>query len=522
VFHAFKPFIKLPAPWNYIMVTGALFGMVCLTLAHLTGALGSALDVPLASACLLLCTTAGSVAVGIPFPWIVAPLVASGGLALYYESRSLREYAIFVLGALLTAGWFVHHHFWFLDVRVGFMHVRTLCELALAALAPALIIPGLLLEQAGRQWVGVLMLAQAELLAVLEEQMYGAHHHEEPGSETMYPGYLVIATSIAGVSAAHALYHLWSLPRWAAWAVATLHLAKLSMLVLPEAYLVLPTAVLALAAGAPLYMYEAPEPGRRRTRLQPWQGVAHALVTLVAVALARFAVFDVVQWAVLGRPHEGVLLGALLVVAAAALLPLVVTCYANNQVRARWGNSSCGHRLTAAVSHALRMPLTPACAHTPAPACPHCCRQAAMRIVVMLGVSGVLLAMLQPPLPRIGGAACPQLPFALCPRLWDERHVPMHDADDVAVWGSGLGRREHWPRWLLVSAAGVGLVGLSGAVPGSRTPLVRLCVAAAVGWLVGDYLALELVPGQAVLQVGEEAWVPVVLAAHLSTRPACC
>jgi hypothetical protein len=124
-----------------------------------------------------------------------------------------------------------------------------------------------------------------------------------------------------------------------------------------------------------------------------------------------------------------------------------------------------------------------------------------VRIVLTIGVGGLLLALLQPPLPRIGGAACPQLPFALCPRLWDERHVPMHGADDVAVWGSGLGRREHWPRWLLVSAAGVGLVGLSGVVPGSRTPLVRLCVGAAVGWLVGDYLALELVPGQPTLQV---------------------
>lgn len=109
--------------------------------------------------------------------------------------------------------------------------------------------------------------------------------------------------------------------------------------------------------------------------------------------------------------------------------------------------------------------------------------------------------MLQPPLPRMGGAACPQLPFALCPRLWDERHVPMHDADDVAIWGSGLGRREHWPRWLLVLAAGVGLLGMSGAVPGSRSALVRLLVAAAVGWLVGEYLALEVVPGQFILQV---------------------
>jgi hypothetical protein len=42
---------------------------------------------------------------------------------------------------------------------------------------------------------------------------------------------------------------------------------------------------------------------------------------------------------------------------------------------------------------------------------------------------------------------------------------------------------------------------MSGAVPGSRSALVRLLVAAGVGWLVGEYLALEVVPGQFVLQV---------------------
>lgn len=325
------PFIKLPAPWNYVAITGALVGLLLLGLAHMTGALGTAMDVTVAGSCLLLCTTAGSLAVGIPFHWLPAPMVAACGLALYYDSRSLQEYSIFVLGAFLTAGWMVHHHFWFLDLKVGFVHLHTVCKLALAALLPALIIPGLVLAHVGRQFVGVLMLVQAELVCVLEEQMFGAHHHEEPGSEIMYPAYLVIATSVAGVAACQALHAIWALPRWANWVVSTLYVAKLSMLVVPEAYLVLPAAVLLLAATAPMYMYEA-EQGKRRVRIRAWQGLAHVLVTLIAVALARFAVFDVVQWAVLGRPHEGVLLGVLLMVAAAALMPLVVTCYSHNQV----------------------------------------------------------------------------------------------------------------------------------------------------------------------------------------------
>jgi hypothetical protein len=77
----------------------------------------------------------------------------------------------------------------------------------------------------------------------------------------------------------------------------------------------------------------------------------------------------------------------------------------------------------------------------------------------------------------------------------------MHEADDAAVWGSGLGRREHWTRWLLVAAVGVGMVGASGAAPGGRAAPVRLLMGAGVGVLVGYFLALEAVPGQELLQV---------------------
>ncbi len=72
--------------------------------------------------------------------------------------------------------------------------------------------------------------------------------------------------------------------------------------------------------------------------------------------------------------------------------------------------------------------------------------QFAQRVLATLALSGVLLVLLQPPLPLRGGARCPALPLALCPRLWDERHVPLHDVEDAEVWGAGLARKEHWPR----------------------------------------------------------------------------
>ena len=54
-------------------------------------------------------------------------------------------------------------------------------------------------------------------------------------------------------------------------------------------------------------------------------------------------------------------------------------------------------------------------------------------------MAGMLLVFLQPPMPLRGGARCPKLPLSLCPRLWDERHVPMHGTEDVEVRGRKSG-----------------------------------------------------------------------------------
>jgi hypothetical protein len=340
VFHAFTQYIKLQPPWSYVAVTAALLGLAALVVAHLSGLLGTALDVTLAGSCLLLCTTAGAVAAGVPFEWLPAPLVAAVGLALYYDSRSVREYAIFVAGALVTGAWFVSHHFWFLDARVGHLRMRTACRLALAALAPALVVPGLVIAGVGRGAVGVLLFVQAELVCILEEQLYSAAALEGPGAEQMYPAYLVVATSAAGAAAAERLAAARLAPRWAAWVVPALYAAKLSMLIVPEAHVVLPAGLLALAAATPVAAH-APPSAKRRPRIAPWRGLSYAAATTAAVALARFAVFDVVQWAAMGRPHEGVLLGALLVVWAAALAPLVTRCYSHNAVG---GGCGAGHR----------------------------------------------------------------------------------------------------------------------------------------------------------------------------------
>jgi len=70
-----------------------------------------------AGSLLIVCTCAGAFAAGVPLLVMPAPLVAASGLVLWFESGQLRDYAIFFAGSILTAAWFVHHHFWFLEVN---------------------------------------------------------------------------------------------------------------------------------------------------------------------------------------------------------------------------------------------------------------------------------------------------------------------------------------------------------------------------------------------------------------------
>jgi hypothetical protein len=159
------------------------------------------------------------------------------------------------VGALLTGVWFVRQHYWFLDIAVGVLHLHTACKLVLAALVPALLVPGLVSSHAPRAATGGLLVfqvrggapappacctrlcaappagalphppapapaaaaarpakpapcprrpSQALAISLLEEQLYVPSHQDLAG-EPMYPGYLVIATSALGAAAARKL-----------------------------------------------------------------------------------------------------------------------------------------------------------------------------------------------------------------------------------------------------------------------------------------------------------------------------
>ncbi len=142
VFHSFGQYIKIAPPFSYIAITLAMYGMASIVLLHVSGMMGDRMALVLLGPILMVSTAIGCLVVGVPVWALPAPLVAAAGVAMYSESRSGRDYALVVLGGLCTAGWFLWHHFWFLDVVLDGMHLRVVCGLVFLALVPAFGIPG--------------------------------------------------------------------------------------------------------------------------------------------------------------------------------------------------------------------------------------------------------------------------------------------------------------------------------------------------------------------------------------------
>lgn len=235
------------------------------------------------------------------------------------------------------------------------------------------------------------------------------------------------------------------------WILQCIFIAKMSLLLLPQAVIVLPALGMALTISPPFLLMPF-----NLTRLPSWKGTLIAASVVVSVLLARMAIFDVVQEFISAHPPEGLLLGMLTLIAAAGCLPLFYRFYT----------------------------------HSPA----------ARRSVVLSIAFGTLLCFLRPPLPIKGTVSCPNLPAGLCPRLWDERHVPDHEIDDLEMYGMGWTRREHWPLWLIIAAFMTGLAAMTSRAPSENMSKSRLLWATLGGLCVGCYLSLEYFQDQWTLQ----------------------
>jgi hypothetical protein len=81
-----------------------MYGVAALVLLHCGGALGEEMEGTLVGPLLMLSAAVGALAAGLPIWMLPAPLLAASGLAMFYETRSLRDYLLFVAGALATGG----------------------------------------------------------------------------------------------------------------------------------------------------------------------------------------------------------------------------------------------------------------------------------------------------------------------------------------------------------------------------------------------------------------------------------
>ena len=454
LFGAFQQYIKLPAPWSYVAATLALYGAAAVASALFMSRLEGdyLLDPTVMGIVLVLSATGAALVMGFPLAVIPAPMVAASGLALFIDSWALRDYLLFVLGGVVSAAWFVVHNFWFLDVDIGSVSLRFVCVVTVASGVLCALLPGLALGGWPASGLGgALCLIEAALLCALEEHIFAASVEDTDG---FYPPYLVLLTSILGLLLARGLRQSGFVGARVAWTLQCLFVSKLSMLFIPEARLFFPALALAMAVSPALVLYRGR--GGRRLQMGRAQASGHALLVLAACVYARFAVFDVLVLVTWRRPSEGLLVGALLGGAALGCAPLA------------WVH----------LSHS----------------------SGAKKAVLALGLAGAVLALVQPPFPRTGGAYCPRLPFQLCPRLWNEGHVPEHEQDDVDIYGELLGTRSHWAKWLLVAAVVAGVGGLSTR-PAREGLASRLALSAGAGGCVGFYAALELFPAQPVLQL---------------------
>lgn len=463
IFHSFGQYIRLAAPWNYVAITIGLYGVGTLLVLHFTGIMGEEAAGVALGPVLMIGASVGGLVTGLPWYVLPGPLIAAAGLSLYYDSRSWKEYMLFVVSSLLTASWFVWHHFWHLDISLSGVPLRWVCCLLLSAMVPGLLVPGLILSGmfSRSSVVTMLLVSQAALLTVVEEVLFaGDHTLLTYDLHPVFPAALVVATSGVGVAMTRRLVSKGVIGEVGNYLLQCIYVTKIVMLAIPQARLTFPALGLALSITPPLLLESSSISGRTgpwKTRLRPWQGLGLACAVVLSTVAARFAVFDVLHTLTNRKPSEALAAGTLLIISSLGCVPLVFRYYRS----VFW----------------------------------------AKRTLLLVGALGVSLALLRPPLFVRGGAQCPHLPFGLCPRLWDEGHVPEHEQDDVAMYGDGIRRREHWAVWLLVAATFAGLWTLTSRVSVARAAPLRLSQAAVAALLVGGYMALDFFPGLRILQV---------------------
>jgi hypothetical protein len=416
----FREYVVLPSPYGYLAVAAAVYGTMLAGAAFLTGAV----PLPVVAATLCVSAVAAAAAIGVPgwlWPaaaasaWGLTRFVADDGANGTGASAKATDYALFVCGAAACAARFLEDNFGNLDVELDEMPIRDLTRFLLLNVAACLVAPGAALasfaatrteKKISPRAFGAALGLHALMFARCEDALHSAMHED---GTSMYPPYLVAATTVLGLVAADALRARGVVTEITAWFCACVYAAKLFVLFVPGEDALVPCVLVALAFTSAEISGRGGgrehEPDRYAdARRVAAEDFGRVFLILGACVHARFVAFDA-AFALTGRrPTDATVFGGLLLCASCGVTPLVAKRYAHNA--------------------------------------------AAKRALAVAFASGAALALLKPPMPWKGEAD----------GFWyDAAHVPDFEPDDADVYGDrALGTaasRNGWPTWALACAA---------------------------------------------------------------------
>jgi len=323
VMHTFSMYIKLMPPYNYIVVTTAMYLLALIVLAHFAGYLES--DRAMWVLALIAVAASSCVCIALGMPYYMVPFGAAGAVfwVRFYYYRKLNDYLSFVGTSSLAIFWFIIRTFMFLDFEfdplpMSLQHVS--CVL-MAVVLSSLLIPGLLVVNKNQIINGAIMCIHAAGMTLLELQL----HCQFKG---IYPSYIVLFSSAVGIWLAHFLFKEGRLESRTAWLLGAIYLGKAGLVFHPTPY-ALPSSLALSLSITPIYngiLFNArPEAPVRPGSMSKQMAVVHMGSVAAALFLTRHTVIKtLVQGGFHRAPPDSLLLGSALLLFPVACSGLAV------------------------------------------------------------------------------------------------------------------------------------------------------------------------------------------------------
>lgn len=435
VFHSFSRYVHAPPPLNYLLVTVTMLGGASAVGAYTLGMVDDALSSAAFTAVAVFASGAGALVIGFPLLFIPVPLISGFYLARFFTKKSLPSYFAFAALASLMLSWFIVHNFWDLNIWMAGMDLKSFCKLLMASAVVAMVVPGLVLFPPKIGFLTELgLIGYALLLCYIEDRFfnYTSIYYFGFDDDVIYPSYMVLTTTILGFALIRRLAVDHRIGPKAQWILTCLYSSKLTMLFISSKSVMWVSAVLLLAVSPPLLLYRDRLKGA--SKMKRWQGHAHACVIAISAWFCRETIFEALQWWNGMPPSDGLLLGSYILLTGIACIPIIALHFSHSQQ--------------------------------------------AKRFLVLVVALGLLLIILQPPIP---------LSWAF---RSDLIKAARQSSDDYSIYGFVVSRPS-WPSWLLIATVLLTLAAVTNIIPIKYIVELRTFYAIGVGITLGIYICAE-------------------------------